>query len=274
MLRFEPCTEVLYCMFEPKFGISMLHTLAEPFNSMLKYLDRIETDYVELVDDGLHTLNKKRVTMLNEVAESKDFMYTLHCPFADINIASPSKPMLNAGLKRLKQSMTYANELNVALWVLHPGQKTGISPFYPEQDWKQQIHSIQQLHGIANGLDLRIAIENVPQKYGSIMKTPEDFHKFYAETGLNDIGIVLDTGHANLTNQIQPFLQQFQDKIAHLHLSDNMGETDEHLGIGYGKIDWQQLTAQLKNMQFKGIIMIESVFNIPESLTKLRELFN
>lgn len=261
-------------MFEPKIGISMLHTLAEPFNNMLKDLDRIETDYVELVDDGLHTLNKNRVSMLNKVAKSRDLKYTVHCPFADINIASPSKSMLKPGLKRLKQSMIYAHELNAALWVLHPGQKTGISQFYPEQDWKQQIRSIILLHKIAKDLDLKIAIENVPQKYGAIMKTPEDFHRFYSETGLNDIGIVLDTGHANLTNQIQPFLHQFQDRIMHLHLSDNMGETDEHLGIGYGRIDWQQVATQLKSMQFKGIIMIESVFNIPESLTRLRELFS
>ncbi len=261
-------------MFEPKFGISMLHTLAEPFNSMLKDLDRIETNYVELVDDGLHTLNRKRVMILNEVAKSRGFRYTLHCPFADINIASPSKSMLNAGLKRLKQSMIYAHELNVELWVLHPGQKTGISPFYPEQDWKQQIRSIQQLHETAKDFDLKIAIENVPQKYGAIMKTPEDFHRFYNETGLKDIGIVLDTGHANLTDQIQVFLQQFQDRIMHLHLSDNMGEIDEHLGIGYGRIDWQQFATQLITMQFEGIIMIESVFNVPESLTRLRKLFS
>lgn len=260
-------------MFEPKIGISMLHTLAEPFNSMLKRLDTIETEYVEIVDDGLHTLNKKRVAALNEIAKNHGFKYTLHCPFADINIASPSKPMLNAGLKRLKQSMSYANALNVELWVLHPGQKTGISPFYPEQDWRQQTQSIRQLHEVAKDFGLRIAIENVPQKYGAIMKTPEDFQRLYKETGLTDIGIVLDIGHANLTNQIQPFLQQFPDRIKHLHLSDNMGETDEHLGIGYGKIDWQQLTAQLKNMRFEGIIMIESVFNIPESLTRLKQLF-
>jgi sugar phosphate isomerase/epimerase len=51
-----------------------------------------------------------------------------------------------------------------------------------------------------------------------------------------------------------------------------MGENDQHLGIGYGKIDWEQLAAQLKQIHFNGIIMIESVFNVPESLTKLRQL--
>jgi len=259
-------------MFKPKIGISMLHTLAEPFSEMLKHLATVETDYVEIVDDGLHTLNKKRVNALNEVSNPRGTKYTLHCPIADINIASPSKPMLNASIKRLKQSMAYANELNAQLWVLHPGQITGITPFYPGSDWHQNIQSIRLLHKTAKEFGLRIAIENVPQKYGAIMKTTEDFQKLYDETGLTDIGIILDTGHANLEAQTERFLTQLHDKIFELHLSDNMGESDQHLGIGYGKIDWQQFTAHLKRINFNGIIMIESVFNVPESLTKLRQL--
>ncbi len=259
-------------MFKPKIGISMLHTLAEPFSTMVDKLADVQTEYVEIVDDGLHTLNKRRIVMLNEAANRNSLKFSLHCPFADINIASPSKPMLNASLKRLRQSMAYAKELNAELFVMHPGQKTGISPFYPERDWQQQTQSIRQLHETAKELNLHIAIENVPQKYGSIMKTPDDFTKLYKDTGLTDIGIVLDTGHANLENQTQRFLDQFPDKIAHLHLSDNMGEADEHLGIGYGKIDWQQLITKLKEMRFNGIIMIESVFNVPESLTTLKQL--
>ena len=170
-------------MFEPKIGISMLHTLAEPFSRMVAKLANVETDYVEIVDDGLHTLNKRRIAMLNEAAKHKQLKFTLHCPFADVNIASPSKPMLNASLKRLKQSMANAKELDAELFVLHPGQKTGISPFYPERDWQQQTQSVCKLHETAVEIGLRIAIENVPQKYGSIMKTPEDFAR---EAGYGD----------------------------------------------------------------------------------------
>jgi len=259
-------------MFKPKIGVSMLHTLGEPFNTMLKQLAKVETKYVEIVDDGFHTLNKQRVTALNETAQSHDFEYTLHCPFADINIASPSKPMLNASLKRLRQSMKYASQLNVELWVLHPGLITGITPFYPGSDWTQNVQSIQKLHKTAKELGLRIAIENLPQKYGSVMKTPEDFNRLYTDTSLTDIGIVLDTGHANLEAQIEPFLEKFSDKIFELHLSDNMGKQDQHLGIGYGKIDWQNLAQTLKRISFTGTIMVESVYNVPESLTKLRQL--
>ena len=180
--------------------------------------------------------------------------------------------MLNASLKRLKQSMTYATQLNAELWVLHPGLVTGITPFYPGSDWTQNVKSICLLHKNAQELGLRIAIENLPQKYGSIMKTPEDFARLYKETSLSDIGIVLDVGHANLEAQTQPFLTQLSDKIWEMHISDNVGEKDEHLGIGYGKINWQNFAQTLKRISFNGTVMVESVFNVPESLTKLRQL--
>jgi sugar phosphate isomerase/epimerase len=180
--------------------------------------------------------------------------------------------MLNATLKRLKQSMTYAKQLDAELWVLHPGLVTGITPFYPGSEWTQNAKSIQLLHESAKELGLRMAIENLPQKYGSIMKTPEDFTRLYKETNLTDIGIVLDIGHANLEAQTQPFLTQFSDKIWEMHISDNAGEKDEHLGIGHGKIDWQHFAHTLKRTTFDGTVMVESVFNVPESLKKLRQL--
>jgi sugar phosphate isomerase/epimerase len=168
--------------------------------------------------------------------------------------------------------MAYASQLNAELWVLHPGLITGIAMFYPGNDWTQNVKSIRTLHKTAKELGLRIAIENLPKKYGSVMKTPEDFNRVYAETGFADIGIVLDTGHANLEEQIEPFLTQLSDKIYELHLSDNVGEQDQHLGIGYGKIDWQTFAQNLKRINFAGTVMVESIFNVPESLTKLRQL--
>src|SRR3990170_5472176 len=258
-------------MSQPKIGVSMLYCLGEPFKKMLKRLDTVEARYVEIVDDGLHALNKKRVNALKQATKSCEIKLTLHCPFADINIASPSKTMLSASLRRLKQSMAYASQLNAELWVLHPGLLTGISPFYPGKEWLQNVQSIRLLVEMAQEYGLRVAIENLPQKYGSIMKTPEDFTRLYKETGL-EVGIVLDVGHANLENQTQPFLAQLPDKIWHFHVSDNIGEVDQHLGLGYGKIDWQHFAQFLKRINFNGIVMVESVFNVEESFTKIKQL--
>jgi sugar phosphate isomerase/epimerase len=259
-------------MAKAKIGLSMLFTLSDPFNKMIEELSKTQTQYVEIVDEGSHTLNKKRVATLNEVAKSYDLKYSVHAPFADMNPASLSKPILKASMKRLKQSLEYAHDLDAYLWVFHPGSKSGISSFYPDADWKQNHASIAELHETAEDLGLKMAMENLPEKYNFLMKKPQDFQRFYKETNLTDIGVVLDTGHANLEGQIQPFLQNLPEKIVHVHVSDNHGIIDEHLGVGDGNINWESFAQTLKANNFSGTVLVESVFNVQEAQQRLGAL--
>ncbi len=258
-------------MSKAKVGISMLYCLGEPFNRMVKRLSKLETRYIEILDDGTQELDKKRVATLKETAKSHNLEYSLHAPFADINIASPSKAMLAASMKRLKQSMECANAINAKLWVFHPGAKTGIGQFYPGADWKQNNQSIQQLWEEAEKLGLNIALENLPAKYYFFMSKAEDFARFYRETNL-PVGIVLDLGHANLEDQIEPFFNLLTDKIVHIHASDNNGVEDEHLGIGQGKINYNWLAETLNKIGYDKSVIIESITEVPESLRKLKKI--
>ena len=258
-------------MPRPKVGLSMLYCLGQPFRKMFQQLAAVKTLHIEVVDDGSHTLTKKRVSMLNEAAKSTGIEYTVHAPFADINIASQSKPLLGATLRRLKQSIANASALDAHVWVFHPGIQTGISPFYPGKDWKQNIKSIRVLHKTAEEYGVNIAIENVPEPYPFIMKNVEDFIRFYRETSLNT-DLVLDVGHAYLNGQIELFLRTFSDRIVHIHASDNMGGTDQHLGISYGKINWQRFAETLREIAYDKTVIIESVEHVEESLRKLNQL--
>lgn len=258
-------------MSKAKVGVSMLYCLGEPFNRMVKRLGTMNTRYIEILDDGTHELDKKRIATLKEAAKSFGLEYSLHAPFADINIASPSKSMLDASMKRLKQSMGYANALDAKLWVFHPGAKTGIGQFYPGADWKQNIQSIKELCKTAEELGLNIALENLPAKYYFFMSKAEDFVKFYRETN-SPVGIVMDLGHANLEGQIEPFFKMLADKIIHIHASDNDGVEDQHLGIGQGKINYDWFAETIKKMGYDKSVIIESITDITQSIQKLTQL--
>ena len=258
-------------MPKTKVGVSMLYCLGEPFNRMVKRLGTMNTRYIEILDDGTHELDKKRVATLKAAAKSYELEYSLHAPFADINIASPSKTMLNASMKRLKQSMVYASALDAKIWVFHPGAKTGISQFYPGADWKQNSKSIQELYKVAEEYGVNIALENLPAKYYFYMSKPEEFVRFYRETNL-PVGIVMDVGHAHLEGQIEPFFNMLANKIVHIHASDNDGSDDQHLGIGQGKIDYKWFQQTLKKMGYDKSVIVESMTNVPESIQKLKQL--
>jgi sugar phosphate isomerase/epimerase len=259
-------------MVKTEIGLSMLYCLGESFKKMTEHLIGAEVTCIEIVDEGFHTLNKQRVLMLKNVGESYGLKYSVHAPFADINIASPSKPMLKAMLKRMEKSISYASTLNAYLWVFHPGLKTGVSMFYPDMDWRQNLKTTRLLLKIACDYDVKIAIENVPEPFPFLMKSVEDFTRFYDEIN-EDIGLVFDVGHANLNRQIERFLTVFGDKIVHIHAHDNDGKSDQHLGIGSGNIDWKNVADTLGRISYNKVVIIESVEQVEESKHRLKHLF-
>jgi len=256
-----------------RIGVSMLCHLGKPFKYMVESIPRMGASYVEIVDDGWHELDKRRVRILNDVGASHNVEYSVHAPFSDMNIASPSKPMLNAMLRRLEKSIVHARDLSAHLWVFHPGLKTGISSFYPNMDWIQNLKTVKSLCTIARKYGVRIAIENVPEPYPFLMKSVDDFNRFYAELD-DDVGLVLDVGHSNINRQTGRFLETFKNKIVHIHLSDNDGKSDQHLGIGFGSVDWTSLAKTMEKMSFDGVMVVECVENVEMSVARLKDLFD
>jgi sugar phosphate isomerase/epimerase len=259
-------------MAKPEIGLSMLYCLNEPFTSLLKHLREVTVKHIELPDEGLHTLNKRRVKTLREAAEAHNLDFAVHAPWAGTNIATPSPFLRRTILKRLEKSLVYAGQLGCRLWLFHPGSRTGLSPIYPGKDWQLNLESVRTLLNVARREGVEIAIENTPEPFPSLMKSVDDFHRFYEDLE-DDIGMVLDVAHANLNNQIQDFIKQFSKKIVHMHVSDNYGANDLHLGIGYGSIDWESVAKMVKEAEYGNIIMIESTEHVKESVQVLRKLF-
>lgn len=259
-------------MAKMKIGLSMLFCLGEPFRSLMKRLREVDVSHVELLDEGLHRLENERVKALKRITESQDLKLTLHSPFADINIAASTPILRKTVLKLQKKSIVHAHQLDCQVWVFHPGLRTGVSSFYPGKDWQLNLESVRTLLKFARKHDVEIAIENVPEPHPFLMKSVDDFSRFYDELG-EDVGLTLDIGHANLNNEIPDFIRRFSDKIVHVHISDNDGTSDSHLGIGYGNIDWKNVAEMVKEVEYNNVVVLESVDHVEESLQTLRRLF-
>jgi len=255
-------------------GLSMLFCLGEPFSNMLKHLTKFDVRCLELVDEGMHALNRKRVSALKMIARDNGLEFSMHAPFADINIASPNPVLRRVMLKRLEKSLGYAHELKCKQWIFHSGWKSGVSEFYPNLDWQLNLRSVKTLLAVAKKLRVDIAIENTPEPFSFLVKRMRDVALFYSELGADtDLGIALDVGHANTTKEIFGFIDKFSDKIVHVHVSDNDGKYDSHRGVGYGKIDWKAVAKALKRIDYKGLIMCESVDHVQESIETMRRIF-
>ena len=71
------------------------------------------------------------------------------------------------------------------------------------------------------------------------------------------VGVCLDTSHATLAHHWDALLRVAGPRLAHVHLSDHHGHTDDHLPPGDGVIDWTMIRASLVDVGFAGWLVLE-----------------
>jgi len=257
-----------------EIGLSMLYCLGYPFSYMIRQLRNVAVRHVEVLDESYHAFNSRRVKVIKEIAQNRCLNMTAHAPFVDVNIASPNPTFRRVMLKRLKKSMRLASQLDATLWVFHPGLQTGVSHLRLGEDWRLNLQSVRELLDAANENDVEITIENTPEPFPFILKSVDDFVRFYGDLGDANLGLTLDVGHANVNGQISDFIKRFSDKIVHVHASDNDGTFDSHLGIGEGNIDWKKVADSLKNVNYRRVIVVESESGVGKSIETLKEFLS
>jgi len=252
---------------------STLFCLHKPFEEALTEMARAGTRCLELTDDGLHALTRPRVEKLLELKASRGLRYALHAPFADINIAALDASVREAVLRRLETSIRWASALEVEAMVFHPGATSALEHFYPGAAWKQNLKSVRRLLKFAADHGVPAMMENVPEPFPFLLKSVEDFERFYDEVGI-DVSMVLDIAHAHPRGETEEIIRRFGDRLGHIHVSDNHGRTDEHLQLGEGSIDWEKVLAAVKASRFEGWIVVESFTGVRDSIRLLKRLMD
>ena len=53
------------------------------------------------------------------------------------------------------------------------------------------------------------------------------------------------------------FIERFPDRIDHIHISDNLGEEDNHLPVGAGTVNFHEIVKALKGIGYAKTITLE-----------------
>ena len=254
-----------------ELAVSTLFCLHRPLEEALADLLSLGTRNIELVDAGPHALNGERVRTLLELKDSRGLDYSIHAPYADMNPAADDPHIREAVLQRLETTMKWASQLEARAVVFHPGNSTAMERVDPGMAWRLNLETVRRVLEIAERLGVQALIENVPEPFPFVMKSADDFSRFFDELGA-DAGMVLDVAHANIRGETQEFIRRFSSRIRHVHVSDNRGDLDTHLPIGDGAIDWDGTMRALKGIGYDGWVTIESYSGVAESLNLLTGL--
>ncbi len=230
------------------------------------------TKFIELVDAGPHALSPSRVEALLEIKAAHGLEYSVHAPYTDVNIAAEDPQVREAIHRRLEASIRYASDLGAETLVFHPGNTTALEWALPHGTaWRINLESVRRLVDYAETFGVRAVIENVPEPFPFVMKSVEEFDRFYDEVGVEAF-MVLDVAHAHLRGEELEFIKRFEDRISHVHVSDNHGDGDTHLRIGEGSVAWGEVIEALKESPFDGWVTIESHGAIAECVRLLEGL--
>jgi sugar phosphate isomerase/epimerase len=89
----------------------------------------------------------------------------------------------------------------------------------------------------------------------------------------------LDVGHAHLgrrpeePNRTTELVGAFGDRLAHVHIHDNLGLEDLHLPLGAGSIDWPEVARALRRAGYDGTVTIEIFAREPAHVETSRRLW-
>jgi sugar phosphate isomerase/epimerase len=85
--------------------------------------------------------------------------------------------------------------------------------------------------------------------------------------------MTFDFGHANTIGKVNDFLP-YVNRANHIHIHDNHGMSDEHLALGEGTINWDNVGKTIA-ANYSGIVVIEgrSAEEAKTSLAVFRRCF-
>ncbi|MBV8487507.1 MAG: sugar phosphate isomerase/epimerase, partial [Planctomycetaceae bacterium] len=123
--------------------------------------------------------------------------------------------------------------------IVHLGERT--------DGWSQRtieyaLTALEHLGAFARPLGVKLLVETLTND----ATTPEHLMAILDLGHLDNVGVCLDLGHANMTVGIPEAISILGQRIVSLHVHDNKGTRDEHLWPGDGTIDWKS-TAKLLN---------------------------
>lgn len=191
----------------------------------------------------------------------------VHLPFFDLQPGSVDNFIREATIKRLSKGVERAQIYNPAHMIGHifyDGNLYGKNyPKWRDRAAKSWAEALKSCPG-HSPLFLENVYEKDPRKVlgmAEALREALEQDNNYAESG--QIGICFDVGHwysfgdGYLKNNLDEWLDILAPCLRHLHLHDNDGSFDQHLGLGKGKIDLDYLFKRLESLGLNVGITIE-----------------
>ena len=248
-----------------KIGASSLGFLNYSPKETLERLVGLGFDVWEIVFEGRHA-----DPGIEDVLPSYDIKISAHAPFCDLNIASLNERIRKESVSQICDAIRVTDRLYGHIVTIHSGRLSPLGITFEEKARKRNIKSIKEILDFSKDFDVRVCVENTPNFFGVLLNMPDDVQTVLDMFG-GKLGFTFDIAHANTWGCIEGFLDM---EIDNLHVHDNDGSNDLHIGIGKGNIDFKKVFYCLEGYKGAAIIEAKDEEEIIWSKKRLEEFIN
>ena len=233
-----------------KIGLSTWSLLGQDVISAVRAVGEAGFEYIELWGEVPHAypdwIDKRR---LKDALSPYGMLVTTHALFTDLNPANPFEPVKGAVERTLEGFVEFSDFLGAKVVTVHPGSvhNEALVPGSAETS----LSILKKMVTRAGGR-LSVSVENQTKStsryHYPLASTAESLQTFFS--GEASLGFTLDTGHAHASG-LDPFDLALKagPRLVEVHLSDNLGEYDDHLVPGEGTADLKKLVEMLADSE-------------------------
>lgn len=226
----------------------------------IEHVGQSPFDYIELALDppGAHYYDVlTRVPELGRLLQVQNLPAVCHMPtFVSAGDLSPH--IREGSLLEVVGGMEAAAALGARKIVLHPPFFSGMGRYARETSIELMLESLDFLMAKAYEYSLEVCLENLDGRDEELGSNPTSMCRLLER--YPDAYMTFDIAHAFVQGghaAIEGFFALCHERIRHVHISDNWGQTDDHLPLGAGKLDWPTIVALLQKYGYDDTVTLE-----------------
>ena len=259
----------------PKFGL-----LTNPIEEVAREIERFKRSGFDYAEVGMEEPNATpRILMTQKdaivAALARNNMFAVGHTAYWVGFGSSHEWVREGWVREAKEMIRVAAELGIPLLNFHFYSRLGMVGQTEEsrESFLQNFtSSLNELTQFASPKRVDLMLENVPPEKGHPLESLACFSRIMS--AIPELQFHLDVGHAFIENRVkgvEAYLDNFEDRLAHVHIHDNHGKHDEHLPLGKGKIDFRKVVKLLKSYNYERTVTFE-VFTSMHDAVRSRDL--
>jgi protein FrlC len=145
--------------------------------------------------------------------------------------------------------------------------KNGHRAMAKAEAFEMMAQYAEELTRYAEKSHMNLLLEAMPHiGIATAVETLEDTIEMLRRVNSPNLQVILDTGHHHVTatrtgldpnESLVEHVNKLGDKLTHVHIDDNLGNTDSHLAPGDGNIDFNPLLEALEKTKYSGYLSLE-----------------